>query len=224
MTANQRIEAIFWDLDGTLADTHPLIHRCVDETFREFFGRGYELGLWEQSVGHPLTVVLQAGFDAYDIACDDMLPAILFYRERLKSYEAEVRAFPGAIEAVEALSRSGVRQVVVTTKFGEAAVRHLATLGLSDIFEAVITGDHCKHYKPDPEPFCRALEALDLPPERCLMVGDSAADVIGSRAAGVRSVAALWGTLDREAVNAARPDFTATKPGEVVSIWEGHKD
>jgi pyrophosphatase PpaX len=213
-----RPAALFWDLDGTLADTHPLIHRCVDETFQEFFGRGYEQHLWERSVGHPLTVVLQQGFDEYGITCDDTDPVILFYRERLKSYEGEVRAFPGAVETVRRLTKERYRQAIVTTKFGEAAARHLETLGLADCFEVVVTGDSCARYKPDPEPFCRALQALDLPPTRCMMIGDSAADVVGARAAGIRTVAALWGTLDLDAVYAARPDFMARRPEDILTL------
>lgn len=215
-----RPTAILWDLDGTLADTHPIIHRCVDETFREFFAQPYERELWERSVGHPLTTVMEQGFDKYGIPCIDTAPLIQFYRERLKSYEALVRPFPGSCETVRRLSQGGVRQAIVTTKFGEAAARHLSTIGLDGIFEVVTTGDICVRYKPDPEPFCRTLDSLRLAADACIMVGDSAADVLGSRNAGVRSVAALWGTLDHDAVHAAGPDYIANRPEDVLSIME----
>lgn len=218
---SRRPKAVFWDLDGTLADTHPLIHRCVDETFQHFFSISYEQSLWQRSVGHPLTVVMEHGFREYGLTCSDTKPIILHYRGLLKSYESEVRAFPGACEAVRALSIRGYRQGIVTTKFGEAAARHLVSLGLTDSFEVVVTGDSCTRFKPDAEPFCLAMASLDIGPEDCVMIGDSAADMVGARAAGIRAVAALWGSLDVDAVHAARPDYQAKAPLDILTLMEG---
>jgi pyrophosphatase PpaX len=218
LSPNRRAEAILWDLDGTLADTHPLIHRCVDETFQKYFSRPFEFDLWKQGVGRPLEHVLRLGFEKYGITCEDTAPLISFYRERLASYECDVRPFPGAADIVGRLAGMGFRQGVVTTKFGEACERHLDTLGLARHFEVVITGDSCERHKPDPEPIRRALEALKLPPVACVMVGDSAADVSSARSCGVKTIAALWGSLDRDAVLSARPDYSANMLSDVLTI------
>jgi phosphoglycolate phosphatase-like HAD superfamily hydrolase len=50
------------------------------------------------------------------------------------------------------------------------------------------------------------------------MVGDAVFDVEAARRAGVRSVAALWGTREREALLGARPDYVAPRPDDVVSL------
>jgi pyrophosphatase PpaX len=166
-----------------------------------------------------LTVVLERGFQEYGVECEDTAPVIRYYRQRLKENDSGVRSFPDACDAVRELNARGFRQGVVTTKFEEACIRHLNTLALSGYFEVIVSGDHCTKHKPDPEPFCRALELLDLEPDECVMVGDSAVDILGARAAGIRSITGLWGTLDHEAVQAAKPDYFAEQPSDILALW-----
>ena len=52
------------------------------------------------------------------------------------------------------------------------------------------------------------------------MIGDGPFDILAARAAGVRSVAALWGARDPEALMACKPDYMARVPGDVTTIVE----
>ena len=58
-------------------------------------------------------------------------------------------------------------------------------------------------------------------PSAAVYIGDSPADVWAARNAGIRSIGALWGTLDAELLLDATPDFTARTPGEVLTILAG---
>jgi pyrophosphatase PpaX len=85
----------------------------------------------------------------------------------------------------------------------------------------VVGADDTDLHKPDPAPVYEALDRLliDASPA-VVFVGDSPADVWAARNAGVRSVGALWGTIDAELLLDALPDHTAKTPGEVLSVFE----
>ena len=77
-------------------------------------------------------------------------------------------------------------------------------------------------HKPDPAPVYEALDRLLIEPsDAVVLVGDTPADIWAARNAGVRSVAALWGTLDSELLMDAMPDHTAKTPGDVLAILAG---
>lgn len=86
------------------------------------------------------------------------------------------------------------------------------------LFDAMICGDQCANFKPHPEPFQRACEALGVSPEASAAVGDSAGDILGAKAAGLHAIAAMWGVVGAANVIAAEPDSLATRPEDVLEI------
>ena len=67
--------------------------------------------------------------------------------------------------------------------------------------------DSTERHKPDPAPVLHALSALGATPERALFLGDSPHDIEAGNAAGVISVAALWGPFSRTVLERASPAF-----------------
>jgi HAD superfamily hydrolase (TIGR01509 family) len=96
----------------------------------------------------------------------------------------EFEAVPGAVEAVSALDRLGLRLAVVSN-WDVGLADHLARIGLADRFTAIVTSAEAGAPKPDPRVFEVALERLGVPPEQALHVGDAEADEQGARAAGM---------------------------------------
>lgn len=100
---------------------------------------------------------------------------------------ADVEPLPGALAAVETLAADH-RVGVVTNGAPEMQVVKLGELGLADAFETVVHAGYDAPAKPHPEPFARALDALDTPADRAVHVGNSlSSDVAGAHAAGVAS-------------------------------------
>jgi len=128
---------------------------------------------------------------------------------------ANVRPLEGVRRALEALD-GRYRLGVVTNGAPGMQATKLRALGLADLFETVVHGGYDTAPKPDPEPFERALRAVDTPPERAVYVGnDPAADVVGANRAGLYSVLVDGGGsagVDTE----ADPDLTVGTPGELV--------
>ena len=114
-----------------------------------------------------------------------------------------VSALPGAREAVATLSDDH-RVGVVTNGPPTMQSEKLAALGLDDAFETVVHAGYDAPAKPDPEPFYRALSALDGEPESAVHIGNSlSSDVAGAQAAGLQSV---W--LDDGSTPDPVPDHT----------------
>lgn len=98
-----------------------------------------------------------------------------------------VDPLPGALEAVECLAADHALGVV-TNGAPEMQRQKLAAVGLDDAFDAVVHAGYDAPAKPDPEPFVRALAALDVPAASAVHVGNSlSTDVTGAHGAGVRS-------------------------------------
>lgn len=219
MTKHKPLEALLIDLDGTIADTHGLIFACYCHAVRTHLGKEGSRDIWEQSVGLPLDLLLGRTYAHYGeyLSPETLEAAKQSYRSHMRERDEDVRAFPGVLETLEALKSEGVRLAVVTTKHQAMTIRHLGVIRAAHLFGAVITGDMCARCKPDPEPFAKALEALEVAPDAAAAVGDSAHDIAGGRAAGTRTIAACWGTDNRPQLMAACPDIVCETPESLLS-------
>jgi pyrophosphatase PpaX len=218
MTPRPPPNALLLDLDGTIADTHGLILRCLNDALTAHAGVPFDQAMWRRAVGLPLEDVFRTALAASGKPADLAPTLAVAYRTRLAEVDRDVAAFPGMPEALRAVAARGVRLAVVTTKWGSFARRYLRQLGLDDLFPVVVSGDQVAHHKPHPEPFIRAAELLGVDPSRAAGIGDSPHDVGGSKAAGLLAVAAMWGAEDRSAVLAAGPDVVLESPGDLTAL------
>jgi HAD superfamily hydrolase (TIGR01509 family) len=85
------------------------------------------------------------------------------------------------------------RLAVVTSRSRREADAFLAQYGLSDIFHAVVTRSDVRRLKPHPMPVRMAADKLGVPPEQCVMVGDTGVDMRSAQAAGALMIGVLCG-------------------------------
>lgn len=184
------IETCLFDLDGTLVDSIELIFRSYEHAYAAHGRRVPARTELVRGLGRTLMDQFgQVTADAQDIAA-----LVARYRAfNLAHHDALVSAYPGALPAVEALRRAGVRLGIVTSKVSSTAHRGLALCGYENLFEVVIGMEDCTRHKPHPEPVLTALERLGADPRTTCYVGDSPHDMQAGRAAGVRVFAAGWG-------------------------------
>ncbi len=208
--------AVLFDLDGTLADTVELILTCYRHTMRTHLGEAPSDEEWIRGMGTPLRVQL-AAFARSPGEVDAMLETYGTLQRRI--HDEMVHAYPQIPELLAALETLAVPMALVTSRRIEMTRRTLAHCGFARHFQVIVTPDEVRHPKPDPEPVLEALERLGSPPaERALFVGDSPHDLEAGRAAGVRTVAALWGPFPREVVLAASPDYALETPLELLKL------
>ncbi len=210
------VSCILFDMDGTLVDTIDLILRSFHETFRLNGLPDLPDPQLLALIGKPLVVQMR-GFDPEraDQLCD------AYQAQYEKFHDDLAREFPGIKEVIAELSRRGYRLGVVTSKRRATARPGLAHFGLDGFFEVIITANDTTRHKPDPEPVLAALEAMGCSAEQTAYVGDSTYDIDCGNAAGVLSVAVLWGPFSRAVLAEHAPDVALEKPGELLELFAG---
>ncbi len=214
----QHIQAVLFDLDGTLIDTNELIIQTFQTVLDERFPGKYSRETILPFLGPPLYETFQQ-VDPTQV--DDLIEA---YRKwNMENHDAMVQTFPGVVETLEHLHARGIKLAIVSTKRNEMIERALNLMNVRQYFTAVIGLDDVKNAKPDPEPVQLALSKLEVKPEHALMVGDNFHDIVAARAAGVDSVAVAWSIKGLDYLMAFEPVYAIHDMSELVNITFGEE-
>lgn len=181
--ASLRFEAIFFDMDGLLANSEPISLRATRDVFAPL---GIEItDEWyvDESLAKARSVFAlldDLGFSLERIEELRMLRRSR-YEELLKT---EVQAVDGAEEALKAL-HGRLLMAVVTSSFKSNFDIIMERTGFKRFFDFSITCDDVRKTKPDPEPYRTALERSKKLQQRCLALEDSQQGVRAAKAAGL---------------------------------------
>jgi putative hydrolase of the HAD superfamily len=121
---------------------------------------------------------------------------------------------------LDTLRDRGLKLGLVSNAFDPGWLLHrdLAASGLAERLDFAVFSSEIGRRKPDPAIFRRALEALEVEPQRALFVGDRLyEDVRGAQQLGMRTVQALWFRAD-EHPDGAEPDFQAFTQMDVLNV------
>ncbi len=215
MTAPARV--LLLDHDDTLVATFAIRARCWSAAVQRVTGAAID-GAAELTRDMGRTVEATAlDRTAGDAGLATELVRV--YREiYFAASSVEVAAFPGMAETLTALRAHGLRLAVVTSKIRAGAAMELERAGLAPLFDLVVGSDDVRRHKPDPEPLLHALARLGMPAAAAVMVGDTPADLLAARAAGVRAAAALWGALDAALLRDCQPDLLLDRPEALLAL------
>jgi pyrophosphatase PpaX len=206
--------AVLFDLDGTLLDTIPFILAAVRHAF-EGYPRAPTDADWIEGIGTPLKEQLAQ----FAVRPEDVEPLYERYRSFwLGKHDRFTKPFDGALELVRELHAAGHPLGVVTAKIEVGAHRSLKLVGLDPYLPVVVAADSGVPAKPAPDGVWLAARRLGREPAETLFVGDSPHDVAAGKAAGVVTVAALWGACTREQLATASPDHYAASVRELAPI------
>lgn len=194
-----------FDLDGTLLDSAPDMVATVNR-MRAVRGRApMPLAELRPHVSRGSRAMSAAAFPELG---DDVPQGMI--REFLDTYESELgrhgMLFAGVAELLDALEAAGSRWGIVTNKPEYLAKQVLPQLGWESRCAVLVGGDTLRERKPHPLPLLHAAETLGTGIADCVYVGDDERDIAAARAAGMRSVVALWGYR---------------LPEEVPAVWGG---
>jgi len=197
------IEAVLFDLDGTLMDTdNQAVEALARRLQRLHWPRPHRtarrLIMASETPGNVLmTLVDILGLDAPLTAFTDRLR-----RWRGLRTGDDYRIVADAEKMLAALN-GRYRLAVVTTRGLAEAEAFLGRYGLRGIFDALVTRESTWRLKPHPAPIRHAARQLGVPVERCVMVGDTTVDVRAARRAGAWTVAVLCGFGERDELERA---------------------
>ena len=205
------IHVVLFDLDGTLNDSERLGSMAYHAAIEAVVGRGPTEEERIFLMGKPFSALSEL-FPGYEEAIARRTLAI--YEQR----NHEIQPYPGVLDLVAHLRRVGIRLGVVTSKVERNALKELRVTGLADAFEAVLTEADTPVHKPDPYPIQLALSQMGVTAVQALYVGDQGTDMEAAAAAGVASVAALWGEGRLERLAPYRPTFVARFPQDLARL------
>jgi len=175
------MQAVLFDMDGTLVDSEKLWDISLAALYEQLGGRltpevraALVGGSAEDTI---LTVYTDLGLEMDPVAMEDSSRWLHDYTAQL--FERDLPWCEGAQELLEALAAEGVPLALVTNTQRALTDQALKSIG-SQHFSATICGDEVPRGKPAPDLYLRAAELLDLQSEFCLAIEDS---VTGSAAA-----------------------------------------
>lgn len=192
MSAPTFPKLVLFDLDGTLLDSAPDMAATVNR-MRAARGQGaMPLAELRPHVSKGSRAMSAAAFPELG---GEVPPELI--REFLDTYEQELGRhsvlFDGVAELLDAIEAAGSRWGIVTNKPEYLAKQIVPTLGWEARCAVLIGGDTLPQRKPHPLPLLHAAEQLGVAIADCAYVGDDQRDIDAARAAGMRSVVALWG-------------------------------
>ena len=197
-----RFRTVLFDLDGTLIDHLPAIHRSYAHTLPQ-------LGLpapTREQVKNAIGGGLENAMRTF-VPEPQMPESLRLYRAFWATHLLEgVDALPGARELLSQLHAHGVTCAVFTNKHGPSARAVCDHLGLTPFLKLVLGAADTQWLKPEPEFAAHALAALRADAATTCLVGDSPWDVQAARAAGFPCYAVTTGTHNADELRAAGAD------------------
>lgn len=200
------IDAIFFDLDGTLVDSRKDIVNSANHMLRE-------LGLEEQSY-EDIVSYIGGGIDDFVTKTlgekDQNLHEEglkLFYEHYEEHSTEETELFPGVKETLEYFDDK--EMMIVTNKSSYLTDLAVRELGISGHFSHIVGGDDVHCLKPSVCPLEKAISKLEKFAEknRLLMVGDMPTDIESAKMTGIRSCGVTYGVSGRESLSESAPDI-----------------
>lgn len=207
-----RWQTIFFDLDGTLANTIPLIVASYQHAFREVRGVEIEDARARAWIGRPLLGALLEEDPERGHELDRT------YREwNLANTARLIERYAGVPEMLATLTSAGAHVHVVTSKRRDTARLALAGVGIDHLIDVAGALEDTTKHKPDPEPLLAAARSLGIDPTTAVYVGDATVDMLAARAAGMPGIAVTWGAGERDALAATAPETVVDSVGELTA-------
>lgn len=181
------LEAVLFDIDGTICDSDPLHYYAFREMLQEIGFNG----------GNPITeeffIETVAGKHNDDIAMalfpGDLERGLKFVDDKEAMFRKlaaeQLKPLNGLYKVRKWIEERGLKRAAVTNAPRANAELMISILGLTDFFQAVIVGSECEHAKPHPDPYLKGLEALKASKDHTFVFEDSVSGIKAGVAAGM---------------------------------------
>ena len=212
--------AILFDLDGTLIDSVPDLAAAVNATLERYGHDTVEEERVRRWVGNGARVLVRRALEnaASDVSFDEALQTFM------QTYEARMcdrtRCYEGVPETLATLRERGYRMGVVTNKPHRFVAPILEHLKIEGFFDAILGGDALPEKKPHPLPLLTMAERFGARTAECAMVGDSKNDILAAKAAGMPSVAVMYGYNYGEPIEETEPDLVVDDFRRLTEVFE----
>jgi len=214
------IEAVIFDVDGTLIDS-------VDA-----HAKAWQVVLARHGYHIPFERVRHQIGKGGEKVMAALLPADVverlgetIERERLelfkKEYLPQIRAFPGTRALFERVRADGRRIVLASSAKAEELEAYKRIARVADLIDGETSSDDAEHSKPDPDIFQAALAKLeDVPPEAAIAIGDTPYDAEAAGKAGLRTIGLLCGGFPADELRATGCIALFRDPADLLARYD----
>lgn len=182
------IKAVLFDLDGVLVDSEAFSFEASREVLAK---AGIELTDDEERRAFGRRTL--DNYNEYLISRGLDLDPYELIRGKLELYKrlisGRLKPLPGAIQLITGAIKNGYKVAVVSSSPAERVEATLREAGLHEFIGVVVSGDHVRQGKPDPEPFLYAAALLDVDPRECVVFEDAEFGVVAAKKAGMTCIA-----------------------------------
>lgn len=219
MASRLRVEAVLFDLDGTLVDTLPDITWCLNQVLLEHGCPAQTAETVRGYIGGGVTAMIEQVATRFGIADSVALHQryVALYQNNLVQFS---RPFSGVLALLEGCRQLQVPLAIVTNKTEDMARQLADALLPQNAFGTILGHRAGRALKPQPDVAWEAARRLSVDPQRCLFVGDTTIDLKTARVAGMYSAAVTWGYGQPLALQAQTPNFCCEHPIGLLRILQ----
>jgi phosphoglycolate phosphatase len=192
------VEAVLFDLDGTLIDSAPDLGAAVDKMRTARGLTSLSLEHYRPMAGAGARGMLGLAFGMAPEHPDYEAMKEEFFVNYESCMTERTRIFDGVVSLIDSLVAQGLPWGVVTNKSNRFTDPLTAAMPLFSTAGAIVSGNTTPHAKPHPEPLFEAARRMSVDPSRCVYVGDDERDIVAGLAAGMGTVAATYGYLGQQ--------------------------
>ena len=215
------IEAVLFDLDGTLIDSAPDLGAAADKMRTDRGLPSLPLANYRPMAGAGARGMLDVAFGLTPEHPDFLVMREEFFVNYENCMTQRTFVFAGVAELIEQLLQRDLAWGVVTNKSKRFTDPLTRAMPLFASARAIVSGDSTPHSKPHPEPLLEAARQLGLAPQSCLYVGDDERDVVAGRAASMGTVAATYGYLGQKTdVSSWGAHALINSPAELLQLLD----
>jgi len=213
--------ALIFDLDGTLIDSRPDLALSVNSMLKEYNLPTFSEEQIGDFIGDGTPKLAERALRAAGALENMEDPSFDRYFETLLHYYQQniankTRIYPGVGRVLQQFEH--LPMAVVTNKPAQFTGPTLAAFGLDKYFSFVAGGDTFEKRKPDPFPIREAIRSLEADPDSTIIVGDGDTDIEAGKAAGITTVAALYGYRPPDVLRQLNPDYAIESFAELPVI------
>jgi len=216
-------QGVFFDLDGTLADTAPDLVAATNQLLlaRNLAPKPYEFLRPYASAG--ARGLLEGAFGIDPEHPDFISLRDEFYGNYEKALMVDSKLFEDMEQLLDRMDQANLSWGIVTNKSERFTNPLVELMGLHTRSASTVSGDTTAYSKPHPEPILHAAKLAKVDPSKSLYVGDDFRDVVAGKAAGMKTVAAAYGYCGcKEPPEAWGADYLVNSPLELIQIIFPH--
>ena len=209
-------KAIFFDFDGTIADTVNGILATMTATFKELNLPVPPQDAMKSTIGMLLGDALQQLGNLDD---SQRVIAVKTYQRLFREVELpNTRIFPGVSQTLQTLKSRGVKMAIVTSRGIESLRLILTQNNILEYFDELVTRDNGFKPKPAPDMVNYLLQKMNLAPSDVLVVGDTTFDIDMGTAAGCKTCAVTYGNHSAERLATSKCDWMVGRFDEIAEV------